>query len=845
MKSPFLVLAALLIAFVSFRAGIIDVRPKLSHKSMVASTPKFVPADDWFERQRAYPFDEIPIEEYLKAQSYVRTMTRGEHFGDTPWELAGPTNIEGRITTVAIHPTDPSTVYAGCANGGVWKSTDFCQSWVSVFDDQNTSSIGALAIDPLNPDVIYCGTGESNSLRSYYPGTGMYKSTDGGLSWFSIGLDSSFAIGRIVINPLNSQELYVAAIGALRRKTPDRGLYKSTDGGENWSLPLFHSDSVGAIDVVLNPSNPFRVFAAMWERFRREDNIKYGGPMTALYLSTDGGTTWSVVGGGFPSNQSTLGRISLDIAASDAQVIYALTAYANGTSRGLYKSTDGGTTWTWINPSVGGSSTYAWFNRICRVDPENSEIVYCGGLGMSRSLNGGVSFSDVAYSHVDQHAAAFAPSNSAFIVIGNDGGIDYSNNGGASWGYSNSLPVTQFYAGEVDYNNAAVILGGTQDNGTLRTTSGGLDDWVDIYGGDGFYCLVDYTNPLRMYASSQYGGLGRSTDGGFTFLGGTNGLDLTYTNWMTPYVMDKNDPLTLYCGTYRIHRSTNGMQSWTPISPDLAKGHVQLLGTITTVDVARTDPNVIYCGTDDANVWVTKNGGAEWTLINNGLPDRWVTRVAVHPDSASICYITLSGYKVDLQGAHIFRTTNYGTTWQSIAGNLPDAPINDVVIDPENSSTLYIGTDVGVMYTTNIGGSWNFLGDGFPTSVPCHDLTLHNPTRTLLVWTHGRSAFRIALPPPLSVAANGATPSGFRLFQNYPNPFNPKTAISCQLTAVSRANLTIYDLLGREVVTLLNDELHPGRYTVEWDARGVSGGTYFYQLRAGGFVETKRMVLVK
>ncbi|MEK9138784.1 MAG: T9SS type A sorting domain-containing protein, partial [Bacteroidota bacterium] len=592
---------------------------------------------------------------------------------------------------------------------------------------------------------------------------------------------------------------------------------------------------------------------------------KYGGPLTALYVSTNAGSSWSIVGGGFPSNDPTMGRIALAIARSNPQIIYALTAYANGNSRGLYKSTDGGTTWILINASVAGSSNYAWFNRTIAVSPMNPDILFCGGLSMEYSANGGTSFSFVAASHVDQHAVTFAPSNSSYIAIGNDGGVDYSTNGGASWSESRSLPITQFYAGEIDFNNPLTILGGTQDNGTPRTTNGGLSNWVSIYGGDGFYCLVDYTTSLRVYASSQNGGLGRSTNGGQTFISATSGLDRTYTNWMTPYVMDKNNPLKLYCGTYKIHKTTSGMQTWTVISPDLTSGHVQNLGTITTVDVAKSDSNVVYCGTDDANVWVTTNGGGNWTNIRAGLPYRWVTRVAVHPDSASVCYVTLSGYKIDTTGAHIYRTTNYGATWISIGGNLPDAPINDVVIDPANTRTLYIATDVGVMYTNDLGGSWHVLGTNFPTSVPCHDLTVHNPTRTLVAWTHGRSTFKITLPPPVGVDdGERSEPVAFRLEQNYPNPFNPITTIRYSLPSQSsnqaqrrdgppageagegsHMTLKVYDILGREVATLVNEVLPPGNYDRTFDATGLASGVYFYGLTSEGVRMVRKMLVTK
>ena len=802
------------------------------------------PADDWFERQRAFPFDEIPNDQYLKAVEYVKSMPL-YHNSDNPlpWTLAGPTNIEGRITTIVIHPTIPQTVYVGSANGGVWKSTNFCQSWVSVFDNQNTSSIGTLAIDPQNPNTIYCGTGESNSLRSYYPGTGMYKSTNGGASWTFIGLANTYSFGNIAINPSNSQIVYAAAVGSTRRKNNERGIYKSTNGGGSWTQSLFVADSVGAIDVVLDPTNPNKVFAAMWERQRREDYIKYGGPMTALYVSTNGGTNWSVVTGGFPSNASDLGRISLDICTSNPQVVYALTAYANGNSRGLYKTTDGGSSWVLINSSVAGSSNYAWFNRICKVSPTDANNVYCGGLNMQRSTNGGTSFLSVSASHVDQHAVAYAPSNPNFVVIGNDGGIDYSTNGGTSWLASTTLPVTQFYAGDIDNNNPNTVLGGTQDNGTIRTF-GGAGSWSSIYSGDGFYCLVDYSNPQRVYASSQNGGLGRSTNGGSSFVGATSGLDLTYSNWMTPYVMDKNTPLTLYCGTYRIHRTTNGMQNWVPISPDLANGHVQNLGTVTTVDVAKSNPNVIYCGTDDANVWVTTNGGTNWTKIINGLPYRWVTRVAVHPNLDNVCYVTLSGYKVDSTGAHVFKTTNYGAVWASVSSNLPDAPVNDIVIDPVFTSTLYLATDVGVMISTNDGSSWSLHSQGIPSSVPCHDLVLHNGTRRLAVFTHGRSAY-ITDVVPVGIISNNEISKWYSLSQNYPNPFNPATKIKYSIPNDGYVLLRVFDVTGRVAANLVNQNQKSGVYEVELSGRDFASGVYFYKLATGSYTETKKMVLVK
>jgi len=826
--------------------------PEKSHGEENKTSEDLIPADDWFVRQRAFPFDEIPQEEYLKSVEYVRNKMHVNESDNLPaWTSVGPANIEGRITTVAIHPSNPQIVYAGTANGGLWKSTNFCQTWSSVFDNQNTSSVGAFAIDPVNPETIYCGTGEANALRSYYPGTGMYKSTNGGASWTFIGLDSSFCIGKIAINPNNTQEVFTAASGWTRRRNEQRGIYKSTNGGINWNRKFYIADSVGAIDVVIDPNNTSKIFAAMWERTRREDYIKYGGAKSGLFLSTDSGDSWNQIGGGFPINDANLGRISLDISKSNAQIIYALTANASGTSRGLFKSTNAGVNWTNVNSSVATSSNYAWFNRICKTDPSNSNKVLCGGLDMELSSNGGSSFSVVGESHVDQHAADFSQSNPNYIVIGNDGGIDYSTDGGSSWGASTTLPISQFYAGDIDYSNPDKMLGGLQDNGTVRTTTGGTGNWQEINGGDGFYALIDYQNPLRVYSSTQNGGLARSTDGGNSFFGGTSGLDVQYTNWMTPYIMDKNNPLTMYCGTYKIFKSTNGMQSWSAISPDLANAHIRNLGTITTVDVSRSDPNVIYCGTDDANVWRTTNGGSNWIKINSGLPYRWVTRVAIHPDSANVCYVTLSGYKVDSTGSHIFRTTNFGSSWSSIKGNLPDAPINDVVIDPDNTSTLYIGTDISVMYSSNLGTSWNILATGLPSNVPCHDLTFHQPTRTLVVWTHGRSAFRTVVPLTGIQHSNENVVNSFVLSQNFPNPFNPETKINFSIATraghqMSDVRLIAYDALGRKIAVLVNEKFAPGNYSTSFNGENFPSGIYFYAMYLDGVaVATKSMVLLK
>ncbi|MBD3410930.1 MAG: T9SS type A sorting domain-containing protein [Ignavibacteriales bacterium] len=843
--------AAVIAVVVAFEAGV-----PTATDSEEENVPGFVPADEWFATQRAYPFDDIP--EDLRRASVERAIKaeRGlaKRATSLNWSLVGPTNIEGRITAIAIHPTEPTVAYVGAANGGLWKTTDFFQTYTPLFDDQNTQSIGSIAIDPRHPDTIYCGTGEPNSLRSYYPGTGLYRSSDAGMTWELIGLDSSYSIAAIAVHPTNSNVVFAAALGSLRKATDERGVYRTTDYGETWERVLYGSDVAGAIDVDLNPRNPDTVYAALWERLRREDYMYYGGDESGLYRSTDGGDTWAPSANGFPTESADLGRIDMDVCRDQPEAIYALTAYASGHARGLYGSFDGGDSWELIDEDNAHSSSYAWFNRICRVNPTDTSDVFIGGMSMYRSAvyYGFFTFSASGQSHVDQHAVAFAPSNPDYIAIGNDGGVDYTTDGGAFWQESAALPVTQFYVGDVSPHNHEDMMGGTQDNGTVRSRvnaapkTNGLV-WDAIYGGDGFYCLYDYEDPNRMYACSQYGGLGRSTNGGEFFGGATSGLDKTHVNWMMPLVMDKNDPLTLYTGTYRVYRSINGAASWTAISGDMANGHPGIMGTITTIDVAKSDPDVIYCGTDDANVWVTKNGGESWTKISDALPERWVTRVTIDRDSANVCYVTLSGYKIDEPGSHLYRTSDYGATWTSLGNGLSDAPLSDVLVDPLDPNTLYVASDAGVWTTSYPSGSWSLLAEGMPPASPVQDITIDSASRKLVAWTHGRGAWQVYLPIPSGLEPDGGdVAEAFALRQNYPNPFNPTTTISFDAPRETTATLDVWNATGERVAVLIDGKTtSAGTHRVRFDASGLASGVYYYRLTADGASETRKMTLLR
>ena len=854
--SPILVAISLIIGFIYF-----------SNQSINQSEKEY--PSDWFFMQRAYPIGEVPLEKYFEAieqTKHIKALTNTSLAN--PWVLRGPTNIGGRISDIEMSRTSFDTIYAGIASGGVSKSVDAGLYWFPIFDETYTMSIGDLVLDPTNPNIIYVGTGEVNGGGGSvtYGGNGVYKSTDAGTTWNHLGLEATEYISRIIVDPINPQRIFLGAMGKLFGNNFARGLYRSTDGGTSWQNKLFISDSTGCIDIAVNPVNPDIVYAAMWERIRRPDRRSYGGPTCGLYRSTDGGETWTELINGLPHNSPTIGRIGISICESSPDIIYTIYADNIGYFAGVYKSVNGGDSWTRTNDGALSDlfSSYGWWFGNIRVDPSNPNNVFVLGLDVYKTTNGGGSWSYSSGSmHVDQHGMYIHPANSNFIVAGNDGGVYKSSNSGSSWSFITTMPITQFYTCEVDYQFPDRTYGGTQDNGTNRTMTGNLNDWQQILGGDGFYVLVDPTNSNYVYAEYQYGGFARSTNGGSSFTYGLNGVSGSDRfNWSTPYIIDPTNPATLYIGTHRVYKSTNRAGSWTPISPDLTNGPPggnQVYGTITTIAAAHSDPNVIYAGTDDANVWVTTNSGTTWTKISTLLPIRWVTRVAVDPDDATTAYVTLSGYRYDEYLPHVFRTTDAGINWLDISSNLPDAPVNDIIVDPDSTERLYVGTDVGVFVTENLGNNWSYLGENLPNA-PITDLVLHNPTRTLIAATYGRSMYSIDLTPVTDIEKNNDGLKDFILFQNYPNPFNPSTVISYQLPVSGMVTLKVYDILGNEIATLVNEEKQLGVYEIKFNVAQVSrpeiaSGIYFYRLlvsalqskdgKAGNYIATKKMLLIK
>ncbi|MBD3333110.1 hypothetical protein GF356_09675, partial [candidate division GN15 bacterium] len=463
--------------------------------------------NDWFYVQRAYPDSTVPVAARLAARRQADELIARTANKDTKsliWQQAGPSNVPGRITDLAVHPTEPNTIYAASAAGGVFKSTNLGSTWTAVFDSAGVQSIGAIAIHPDNPDVLYVGTGEANASGDSYEGTGVYKSIDGGATWDFMGLPNSYHIGRIAIDPLRPDTVYVAVAGKLFGTNPDRGLYRSINGGATWDQILYVSDSTACIDVALHPSTG-TVFAAMWERYRNPRNRMVGGPTSGLYRSSDYGDTWSLLTTGLPPQSDTLGRIGVSVDPT-SQTVYATVCNHPGSLMGIYRSDNLGdfffqTDDADLDGSLGG---FGWYFGQVRVAPGNPDIVYSLGVDLYRSTDGGNSWSwATGAAHVDFHAMYILPGDPNKVYSGCDGGVNYSTNGSASWTVYEDMPNTQFYAITHDRNNPERLYGGTQDNGTLRTLTGAVDDWDHIHGGDGFYTIVDWSDPNTIYAEYQ------------------------------------------------------------------------------------------------------------------------------------------------------------------------------------------------------------------------------------------------------------------------------------------------------------------------------------------------------
>ncbi len=712
----------------------------------------------YFFDQRAYPKGRIDIRAVNRARAGTAVGVAFANATSSPsWIQRGPNNVQGRVTDIAVDPLDNSIAYVAAAEGGVFRTMDSGQSWDALFDFESSLSMGAVAIDPINRNVIYAGTGEVNpgggSLA--YGGAGLYRSTDQGNTWTNIGLQNSGAIGRIIIHPTNPDIMHVAVMGHLWTAGPDRGIYRTTDGGATWTNVLFVNSTTGCVDLIQRDDNPDVLYAAMWQRIRQPEFYDYGGIGCGVYRSDDGGVTWSLVGNGLPAPSADTGRIGLAIGRSDPDVMCAVYADRTGFFDGLYRTEDGGASWFRTNDSSLSNvfSSFGWWFGNVRIDAFDADVIYVLGLRMYRSGDAGLSYSQIGNNmHVDHHAMDFGSNIGDNLYAGNDGGVYLSSDGINYVKTTGDLPITQAYRIATRSWNTSALWIGTQDNGTSQDLDGD-GDFDFIYGGDGFEPLPHPTDPNRIWAQYQYGNVAYSDNQGASFSSATGGLSGRF-NWNAPHTVDPSDPETRYFGSNMVFRNVGNL-NWVSISGDLTGGpHLgnngQVNGTLTAISVSPVDSDVIWTGSDDGYVHVTADGGNTWTDVSSGLPLRWVTSIRPDQNSSGKAFITLSGFRWGESSSQVFRTEDFGQTWTSIGDDIPDGPANDILIDPADDGRYFVATDFGVYQTNDAGTSWARLGTGLP-NVVVNDLSFLADTRELFAGTYGRSIFSVTVPAPTEV----------------------------------------------------------------------------------------------
>ena len=808
-----------------------------------------------------------------RAATLVRGVSDSAVLADLEFRSIGPALISGRISDIAVPPAERpgerlgKTVYVASAAGGVWKTTNAGVTWTPIFDDQRVSSIGAVAVAPSQANVVWVGTGESNNLRSSSWGDGIYKSTDAGETWTHMGLRASQHIARIVVHPANPDIVYVAAMGPLWDDGGERGLFRTEDGGRTWERLLAAGPFTGVTDVILDPRDPAIVYAATYQRERKSYSFVAGGPESGIWKSTDAGETWTQLEAGLPAGDR--GRIGIDIARSQPNTLYATVSAQDG---GIFRSDDAGATWT----RTSDLQSIPWFFGQIRVDPRNPERVYHLGVQLQVSDDGGRTFRNTGQNtHADHHAMWIDPNDSDHIIDGNDGGLYVSHDRGTTWDFSLNLPVSTFYAIGVDMRDPYWVYGGTQDNGTWGAPARTLgrngatnSDWVRAGGGDGFYAAIDPTDHNVVYLESQNGALRR-----FDFAtqetkairpSAEPGERLRY-NWSAPVLMSPHDNRTLYFGANVLFRSTDRGDTWERVSGDLSRqldrDNLPIMGlegpggfgrhegtadfgNLSTIDESPIRRGLIYVGTDDGLVQVTRDGGGTWTRIDRfpGVPElTYVSRVVASAHDEGTVYVTFDGHRDNDFRSHVLKSTDYGRTFNSIADGLGDAGSVYVIREHHrNPDLLVLGAEYGVFVTIDGGQSWTQLRNGIAPA-PVHDLVIHPRDNDIVVGTHGRGIYvmdditalekladarrsvaTLFQPRPALLYNQRATPSlpGHR---NYSAENTPAGAVltyfvGADVPSDAHGTLAILDATG-SVVREIPAELEPGIQRVVWDLR--------------------------
>ncbi|HEY2376342.1 MAG TPA: hypothetical protein VGH98_10250 [Gemmatimonadaceae bacterium] len=703
-----------------------------------------------------------------------------ESWPDSAWRAIGPAKFGGRVDDIEAVPSDPRIIYVGTASGGVFKSVNNGTTWAPIFDSNTALSIGDIALAPSNPNIVWVGTGEANNRQSSTWGDGVYCSTDGGATWQHMGLRETQSIGRIVIDPHDPNIVFVAAVGHLFGPNEERGLYRTKNGGKNWERVLGVDPNTGVTDVVMAPDGRTLV-AATYMRRRRAWGFVGGGPTSGLWRSTDGGDHWQRLTSGLPSGD--VGRIGIDIARSDPNIMYALIEAKEG---GVFRSSDRGATWTRQSPLQERPN---YFSQI-RIDTKDPERVWWLATSLYHSIDGGKTFksdSTAIRVHPDHHAMWIDPSDSRHIMLANDGGVYFTYDEGRNWDYVDNLPIGQFYDVAVDAREPYWIYGGTQDNGTFAFPSGtysrgALTDAqvMHIGYGDGFEVATDPANPRVVYTNSQNGrgyvfDLDTREERRITPVPAERTERYRF-NWNTAILVSPNDPHTYYYGANKLLRTTDYGTTWQAISPDLTRAQdwrklplgpgmplrdratlsrddgTSEYGNITTISESPKAAGTIYVGTDDGNVQVTTDGGARWTNLTSrfGLTaPHSVSAVLASRFDARTAYVAFDGHTDDDLRPYLFRTTDGGATWTSIASDLPpNGPVKTITEDPRNPRLLFAGTEFGLYWSLDGGRHWLFPGGALP-HVMVDRVVVNERTNDLVIGTHGRSVIILDDVAPL------------------------------------------------------------------------------------------------
>lgn len=786
---------------------------------------KFEPAETLFLAKH-FPSkvpDFVAMEE--AHQLALRKVNAGQRTNGE-WKLEGPANIGARINAIAMHPVDANIIYAGFADGGLWKTTDGGVNWLPIFDQQIWQSIGSICIDPVNPDNIYVGTGDPNVSGYPRAGGGVYKSTDAGATWKNVGLQDTRIISRILVHKNKPNTVYVAAMGTPFFKNSDKGVYRSQDGGNTWNQVLFVNDSTGISEIIIHPENEQILYAVGWNRVRNYKKSLVSGPDARVYKTTDGGNNWVALTNGLPQGNFT--RMGLCLAPNNPDVIYVQYTDAQTLNlAAIYKSSDGGNSFvlhTDGNQSgLPGSALggFGWYFGKIRVNPSNENDLFLLGVGLyrydpvSESWNTVLDDDAAKNPHADKHDLIFRGND---MYLATDGGLYKGKlSGNPDWQDIENIPATQFYRTAVNPHRPEIFYGGAQDNGTSSGNGSNLSGWERIWGGDGFQMAFRPDNEDVMYVETQNGSIAVTQDGGNAWDGATDGLSGS-RHWDMQYIISQHNPDVLYTGTDKFYQSVSGIvPAWNAISGDLVdKSSDALIHQFTTLAESPLDPGVLYCGTSDAMVWNTRDGGINWNRITNGLPSRYISSIKASPSLLSTVYVTQTGYKDNDNVAHIYRSDDYGASWLPISGNLPPYAINDVVILPNGSdNVIFVATDGGVYITTNAGANWERLGNNMPL-IPVFDMDYDGQNNKLVAATFARGIQSFLLDQ-IGVGLETGVKEATLLWAVYP------ALVKQQLEFKGEAppNIELWDIKGKRIGqyqqngTLDVSFLNPGIYFVK------------------------------